>query len=258
MPEQVVSEMAKKLRGGKVLIDWSQNSDFKTTVCVYAMRAKRGEPFISMPVTWEELARAVKRGGSGGALLHAGCGGETHQAPRRSVRAGADAAAEAARGLHQGARRRPAAPALRLAAESQKGRRTRACASTRPSAITPKRRSRPRKPVKTAGTERAFIGSSSKNTKPVTPLRLASGNAGSAPLVGRAERPADGLRGSAAGHARGGSSAGIRRFRRHDPAGQLRRRTVMVWDQGEYEDLTGNPRPLFTRARCTSSCAARN
>lgn len=60
-PDRVVSEMAKSLRHGKVLIDWSQNSDFKTTVCVYAMRAKRAEPFISMPVTWQELARAVKR-----------------------------------------------------------------------------------------------------------------------------------------------------------------------------------------------------
>ncbi len=61
LPDQVVSEMAKTLRRGKVLIDWSQNSDFKTTVCVYAMRAKEGGPFISMPVTWDELAMAVKR-----------------------------------------------------------------------------------------------------------------------------------------------------------------------------------------------------
>ncbi|MFN2508152.1 MAG: non-homologous end-joining DNA ligase [Chthoniobacterales bacterium] len=61
MRGRVVSEMAKSIRTGKVLIDWSQNSDFKTTVCVYAMRAKGAEPFISMPVTWEELARAVKR-----------------------------------------------------------------------------------------------------------------------------------------------------------------------------------------------------
>lgn len=61
MPDRVVSEMAKSIRKGKVLIDWSQNSDFKTTVCVYAMRAKREEPFISMPITWPELARAVKR-----------------------------------------------------------------------------------------------------------------------------------------------------------------------------------------------------
>jgi bifunctional non-homologous end joining protein LigD len=60
LPRQVVSAMAKTLRRGKVLIDWSQNSDFKTTVCVYAMRAKEGGPFISMPVTWEELAKAVK------------------------------------------------------------------------------------------------------------------------------------------------------------------------------------------------------
>ena len=62
LPDRVVSEMSKELRRGKVLIDWSQNSDFKTTVAVYAMRAKHGGPFISMPVTWEELARAVKRG----------------------------------------------------------------------------------------------------------------------------------------------------------------------------------------------------
>lgn len=61
MPKRVVSEMAKSLRKGKVFIDWSQNSDFKTTVCVYAMRAKRDEPFISVPVTWDELQRAVKR-----------------------------------------------------------------------------------------------------------------------------------------------------------------------------------------------------
>ncbi len=61
-PDEVVSEMAKTLRKGKVLIDWSQNSDFKTTVCVYAMRAKRDEPFISLPITWEEVAKAVKKG----------------------------------------------------------------------------------------------------------------------------------------------------------------------------------------------------
>ena len=60
MPDRVVTGMARNIRGGKVLIDWSQNSDFKTTVCVYAMRAKRDEPFVSMPVTWQELAGAVR------------------------------------------------------------------------------------------------------------------------------------------------------------------------------------------------------
>jgi bifunctional non-homologous end joining protein LigD len=61
MPKQVVSGMAKSIRTGKVLIDWSQNSDFKTTVAVYAMRAKSGAPFVSMPITWKELQRALKR-----------------------------------------------------------------------------------------------------------------------------------------------------------------------------------------------------
>ncbi len=44
-----------------MLIDWSQNSDFKTTVSVYSMRAKGQRPLISMPIAWDELARAVKR-----------------------------------------------------------------------------------------------------------------------------------------------------------------------------------------------------
>jgi bifunctional non-homologous end joining protein LigD len=56
----VVSNMAKALRKNRVLIDWSQNSRSKTTVCVYSMRGKRDTPFISMPVSWKELQRAIK------------------------------------------------------------------------------------------------------------------------------------------------------------------------------------------------------
>jgi len=65
MPDLVVSEMAKAKRTGKVFIDWSQNSDFKTTVSVYSLRAKRSEPYVSMPVTWEELKRALHRRDAG-------------------------------------------------------------------------------------------------------------------------------------------------------------------------------------------------
>lgn len=60
-PELVVSEMAKAKRAGKVFIDWSQNSDFKTTVAVYSLRAKRPEPYVSIPVTWDELRAAVRK-----------------------------------------------------------------------------------------------------------------------------------------------------------------------------------------------------
>jgi bifunctional non-homologous end joining protein LigD len=56
----VVSTMAKQARAAKVFIDWSQNSDFKTTVSVYSLRAKSDRPFVSVPVTWEELKSAAK------------------------------------------------------------------------------------------------------------------------------------------------------------------------------------------------------
>lgn len=59
-PDEVVSRMAKKLRRGKVLVDWSQNHQKKTTVAVYSMRA-RERPTASAPVEWAEVERAVKR-----------------------------------------------------------------------------------------------------------------------------------------------------------------------------------------------------
>ena len=61
-PDLVVSNMAKTLRKKRVLIDWSQNSESKTTVAVYAVRAKRDQPFISMPVDWDELQRLRRTG----------------------------------------------------------------------------------------------------------------------------------------------------------------------------------------------------
>lgn len=60
-PTLVVSEMPRNLRHGKVFIDWSQNADHKTTVGVYSLRAKRHRPYVSMPVRWEEIERALKR-----------------------------------------------------------------------------------------------------------------------------------------------------------------------------------------------------
>jgi bifunctional non-homologous end joining protein LigD len=54
MPELVVSRMTKRLRPGKVLVDWSQNDAHKTTVTVYSVRA-RELPTVSTPVTWDEV-----------------------------------------------------------------------------------------------------------------------------------------------------------------------------------------------------------
>jgi bifunctional non-homologous end joining protein LigD len=52
--ELVVSDMKKTLRKGKVLVDWSQNSQHKTTVSVYSLRAL-AQPTVSTPLRWEEV-----------------------------------------------------------------------------------------------------------------------------------------------------------------------------------------------------------
>lgn len=62
-PDYVVSRMQKALRKGKVLIDWSQNDEHKTTVNVYSLRAKP-QPTVSTPVTWQEVESVAKKGGA--------------------------------------------------------------------------------------------------------------------------------------------------------------------------------------------------
>jgi bifunctional non-homologous end joining protein LigD len=59
LPDLVVSSMKKSIRGGKVLVDWSQNDDHKTTICVYSLRA-RERPTVSTPVRWEEVEEALE------------------------------------------------------------------------------------------------------------------------------------------------------------------------------------------------------
>ena len=66
-PDLVVSRMTKALRPGKVLVDWSQNDDAKTTVNVYSLRAK-DRPTVSTPVTWEEV-RVCHESGDPGHLV---------------------------------------------------------------------------------------------------------------------------------------------------------------------------------------------
>lgn len=58
--ELVVSDMKKALRTGKILVDWSQNDEHKTTISVYSLRA-REKPTVSTPVTWDEVERAFKK-----------------------------------------------------------------------------------------------------------------------------------------------------------------------------------------------------
>ncbi len=57
-PKLIVTNQAKAARTNRVLIDWSQNSRHKTTICVYSLRA-RPHPTVSTPVTWDEVASAA-------------------------------------------------------------------------------------------------------------------------------------------------------------------------------------------------------
>jgi bifunctional non-homologous end joining protein LigD len=50
----VVSQMTKARRGGKVFLDWSQNTGAKTTISPYSMRG-REQPLVAAPRTWDEV-----------------------------------------------------------------------------------------------------------------------------------------------------------------------------------------------------------
>jgi bifunctional non-homologous end joining protein LigD len=63
-PALVVSRMVKSRRRGKVLIDWSQNDEHKTTVAAYSLRAGRA-PSASTPLEWEEVERCADSGDAG-------------------------------------------------------------------------------------------------------------------------------------------------------------------------------------------------
>ncbi|MGV0624769.1 ATP-dependent DNA ligase [Mycolicibacter minnesotensis] len=54
LPNLVTATMAKKVRAGKVFLDWSQNNAAKTTIAPYSLRG-RDHPTVAAPRTWAEL-----------------------------------------------------------------------------------------------------------------------------------------------------------------------------------------------------------
>jgi bifunctional non-homologous end joining protein LigD len=53
-PKLVLAIMTRAARGGKVLLDWSQNHAAKTTICPYSLRG-REHPDVAAPRTWDEI-----------------------------------------------------------------------------------------------------------------------------------------------------------------------------------------------------------
>jgi bifunctional non-homologous end joining protein LigD len=60
-PDKVISKMAKADRKGKIFVDWSQNDRAKTTIAVYALRA-REHPTASTPLHWDEVESTADSG----------------------------------------------------------------------------------------------------------------------------------------------------------------------------------------------------
>lgn len=55
----VVSELADTKKKGKVFVDYTQNSQGRTMVCPYSLRATRDAP-VSMPLEWSDLRKEIK------------------------------------------------------------------------------------------------------------------------------------------------------------------------------------------------------
>jgi len=58
-PELVVDRQDRSLRTGRVLIDWSQNDEHKSTAAAYSVRAL-AFPSVSTPLRWEEVEAAAQ------------------------------------------------------------------------------------------------------------------------------------------------------------------------------------------------------
>jgi len=70
-PDKVVSKMKKVEREGKVMVDWSQNHQSKTTIAVYSLRA-RERPTASTPLLWDEVEAAADSGDGSKLIFEAG------------------------------------------------------------------------------------------------------------------------------------------------------------------------------------------
>ena len=59
-PDLVLWQMTKAIRGGKVFLDWSQNTRTKTTISPYSLRGTAA-PYVAAPRSWEEIEEGAEK-----------------------------------------------------------------------------------------------------------------------------------------------------------------------------------------------------
>ncbi len=57
-PKRFVATMSKKLRQGRIFIDWLRNKKSATAILPWSLRARRGAP-VAVPVSWATLAKTT-------------------------------------------------------------------------------------------------------------------------------------------------------------------------------------------------------
>ena len=62
-PLKYTTQMSKKMRKGKIFVDWMRNKKGSTSVAPYSVRLKK-KASVSMPISWRELDK-VKPDGIG-------------------------------------------------------------------------------------------------------------------------------------------------------------------------------------------------
>lgn len=78
-PRLVVAVMRKDVRGGKVLLDWSQNHPAKTTITPWSLRG-RDRPTVAAPRRWDEIGPDLAQLGAAQAVERLAADGDPFDA----------------------------------------------------------------------------------------------------------------------------------------------------------------------------------